>query len=311
MGLESSTTIDGLNASWPTGSDLKNQGDDHLRLIKSVLQSDAVSKSDPGDINFGAVGVNAGNAQLIANDTDGPRAIYWDRDTKDWFVQDAAGDPQQIANPAPQDAAGVAYDNTESGLTAEDVQDAIDELAAIPASPSVIGKHSVWVDGAGMIPNDTNGTELYTYSGGANNVMVSGQLMKDAVDTTCQAKIAMPSNWDGGAIQIGVEWCGAAGATAGTALFYMDAQCIPEGSTIAGSWASSGAAIDAGGAAFVRNYRNVASITPTLGAPGGLLFVRITRAATSGTDTYGGDLVMMGLRVFYNITAAVETDVSL
>jgi hypothetical protein len=38
MPLETSTTIAGLNALWPTGTDPKSEGDDHLRLIKEVLQ---------------------------------------------------------------------------------------------------------------------------------------------------------------------------------------------------------------------------------------------------------------------------------
>jgi hypothetical protein len=39
MGLEVSTYISGLTASWPPSGDPKSQGDDHLRLIKGVLQS--------------------------------------------------------------------------------------------------------------------------------------------------------------------------------------------------------------------------------------------------------------------------------
>lgn len=39
MGLESATYLNDLNAANPTISDLKNQGDDHLRLIKAVLQA--------------------------------------------------------------------------------------------------------------------------------------------------------------------------------------------------------------------------------------------------------------------------------
>lgn len=39
MGLETASFISGLTASWPVTSDKKAQGDDHLRLIKSVLQN--------------------------------------------------------------------------------------------------------------------------------------------------------------------------------------------------------------------------------------------------------------------------------
>ena len=39
MGLEAANTIQGLQASNPLGSDSEGQGDDHLRLIKSVLKT--------------------------------------------------------------------------------------------------------------------------------------------------------------------------------------------------------------------------------------------------------------------------------
>lgn len=52
MGLETATYIDELDASWPLGGDDVDRGDDHIRLVKSVLQnsfgniSGAVSASD-------------------------------------------------------------------------------------------------------------------------------------------------------------------------------------------------------------------------------------------------------------------------
>lgn len=47
MGLEVSTYISGLTPSWPPSGDPKSQGDDHLRLIKSVLQNTFPSASGP------------------------------------------------------------------------------------------------------------------------------------------------------------------------------------------------------------------------------------------------------------------------
>jgi hypothetical protein len=38
MGLETATTISGLNASWPLGTDPVAQGDNHIQLIKNVLK---------------------------------------------------------------------------------------------------------------------------------------------------------------------------------------------------------------------------------------------------------------------------------
>ena len=39
MALESTTYIDGLVATNPTGTDPRSQGDDHIRLVKSTLRS--------------------------------------------------------------------------------------------------------------------------------------------------------------------------------------------------------------------------------------------------------------------------------
>jgi hypothetical protein len=39
MGLETGTTISQLDSTWPLGGDQKSQGDNHVRLIKSVLKT--------------------------------------------------------------------------------------------------------------------------------------------------------------------------------------------------------------------------------------------------------------------------------
>ena len=70
MPLENSNTIAGLNPTWPLGSDPKSQGDDHLRLIKDVLQKDAAALSEANtftDINTFQSG--ADGEQLAAKNT--------------------------------------------------------------------------------------------------------------------------------------------------------------------------------------------------------------------------------------------------
>ncbi len=48
MPLESGTTISDLDKDWPLGSDTKSRGDDHLRLIKSVLKAQFPGASGNG-----------------------------------------------------------------------------------------------------------------------------------------------------------------------------------------------------------------------------------------------------------------------
>lgn len=48
MGLESANTIATLDSSWPLISDKRSEGDDHLRLIKSVLKAQFPGSSGNG-----------------------------------------------------------------------------------------------------------------------------------------------------------------------------------------------------------------------------------------------------------------------
>lgn len=66
MGLETATYVAGLTAAWPLAGDKKNQGDDHLRLIKAVLQSTLPSADRP--FYFPKTEVTAG--ALVLDPTD-------------------------------------------------------------------------------------------------------------------------------------------------------------------------------------------------------------------------------------------------
>lgn len=50
MGLETATHVADLNSSWPLGTDQKSTADDHIRLIKSVLQNDLTIGSFTGTL---------------------------------------------------------------------------------------------------------------------------------------------------------------------------------------------------------------------------------------------------------------------
>lgn len=60
MPLETGDTIAELNPAWPLGSDPKSQGDDHIRLVKDVMQKDAVAKS--GDTMTGRLTIDGPDA---------------------------------------------------------------------------------------------------------------------------------------------------------------------------------------------------------------------------------------------------------
>lgn len=71
MPLEIGNYIGDLDASWPLGGDPTNQGDDHLRLIKAILQSQF-----PGELGAGfATAITANEDEL--NSLDGLDVTTW------------------------------------------------------------------------------------------------------------------------------------------------------------------------------------------------------------------------------------------
>ena len=107
MSLESATTIAQLVATNPTPTDPKSQGDDHLRLIKSVLQNsfpafDAPTTQKPGQIKpdtvtFGDSPTPANNFTLDASADNGTMKLARGNagaTTQDIMTVDAAGKPR-------------------------------------------------------------------------------------------------------------------------------------------------------------------------------------------------------------------------
>jgi len=105
MALESASYIDGLVDTNPVGSDYKSQGDDHLRLIKSVLKTtfpnvDGAVNATPTELNgdretrvYSKVtsdpGGAANKAKLYAKEVGGVTEL---------FVQDSAGNVVQVTS---------------------------------------------------------------------------------------------------------------------------------------------------------------------------------------------------------------------
>jgi hypothetical protein len=73
MGLESTTTIQGLDATFPTSGDPRSQGDDHLRLIKTVLKA-----MFPGPSGLGmTTPITAKEADLNSIFTTGTKSVFY------------------------------------------------------------------------------------------------------------------------------------------------------------------------------------------------------------------------------------------
>ena len=61
MGLEVATYIDGLVISNPAGTDDRSQGDDHIRLVKSVLKNTFPNITGPITLTQAQINAIQGN----------------------------------------------------------------------------------------------------------------------------------------------------------------------------------------------------------------------------------------------------------
>ena len=126
MTVESATYVSGLNANYPPGSDTISEGDDHLRLIKSVLKSTLPNADEA--IN----GVHTGTSAPSPN-TSGQL----------WFDTSGAGD-LKVRNKANSDFESV--DTTTTALPAGVIALWYGSTASIPSGWTLC-------DGSGSTPD--------------------------------------------------------------------------------------------------------------------------------------------------------------
>lgn len=94
MPLETGVTgIEDLNPSWPTGTDPKSEGDDHLRNIKAAVQGSFPNMVGPNEVSgqFAADGFDANDGKIVnvangTEQTDGVNKSQVDRVTSSWGV---------------------------------------------------------------------------------------------------------------------------------------------------------------------------------------------------------------------------------
>lgn len=69
MTIETATKVEDLNASYPALGDLKSEGDDHIRLIKSCLQYTFSGAASTGVSGFNVVTQAPGDNTTLAAST--------------------------------------------------------------------------------------------------------------------------------------------------------------------------------------------------------------------------------------------------
>ncbi len=199
-------------------------------------------------------------------------------------------------------------------LDAHDVdEEAHADIRALIAGLSGARYESMWLGAGAMIPSKTNGATAATVEG-ANYKLVSDMLTFSAsVDQSAQAVLALPDNWDRGAIAIKVHWLpAAAGATAGQHVGWLvSGGAVGDGDVVDRALGAS-ATVDDQVLAGLETVEHIsaASAAITLGGDpqvGDRLHLKIERDADyAGAGTAMPVLAgLLGLEIQYRVTGAV------
>lgn len=124
-----------------------------------------------------------------------------------------------------QNAAAVAYDNTDSGLTAEDVQAALDEIVDSISTGSS-GVSSIWIGAGAMTPSQTSGAYPSGIEDTTNDLTRSCMIFGHDADTSTEFEMSMPGNWDGGTLKAKAYWTALSGTAGNDIGFSLAARAI-------------------------------------------------------------------------------------
>lgn len=193
MAVESATYIIQLNSSYPAGSETKGEGDDHLRLLKAVLQAQFTS--------LGAAAVTVTAAQLndvvnkapIASPTltgtpAAPTAAAGTNSTQiatTAYVQTAIAAVNAVAAVTASYTSSTSFSVSEGQVVAATASGAV--AATFPATPSAVGVV------CGVIFD--NGRTDNTVDLGANGIYHNGVAISGVI--TNGARVPMFLRWYG------------------------------------------------------------------------------------------------------------------
>lgn len=229
-------------------------------------------------------------------------------------------DAQDIADLGVSDASAVTYTpvaaaDWDGSVDPGNVDAALDQLAERVTDVETggvggtAGRHSVPVMAGGMLPSISGGA-------GAHSGVVSGSNMPDiwylsfpdAADRYAQFAIPMPKKWDEGTITFKPIWSHPSTATNFTVVWSLQAVAIGDDDTIAASYGTAQTSTDTGGTTDDLYVGPESSAITIAGTPAAedVVFFRVARLGTDGSDNLAVDARLHGIILYYTTNA--ETD---
>ena len=173
------------------------------------------------------------------------------------------------------------------------------------------GKHTIWVPATAMRPTVSNGcaalTDVETTSGRPDMPVLD---FSSTVAEFAQFSVAMPNNWDLGGLTYRAMWTvsSTSGLTAPIAIG-LQGVAVSDDDTLDVAYGTANLVIDTAIAIEDLHITPESSALVVGGTPasGDLCFFRAQRASSDSSDTMAPDMRLIGVKLFYNSTAADDT----
>ncbi|HPM74218.1 MAG TPA: hypothetical protein PLA71_00685 [Saccharofermentans sp.] len=153
-----------------------------------------------------------------------------------------------------------------------------------------------WVDAGALAPLAPTSADLFEFADSVQDLMTFGP------DTNSNAyfKIAMPNTWDKESFRAKLYWTGF-DETTGSVRWKLKARAVGNNEEITGTWGSEHTVTDIFTDVSGLHYTTLTNEIGFNRTPvdDDLIYVSVERDAESGTDTYTGDALLLGLKVRY------------
>lgn len=262
-------------------------------IVSGLLSRDAVIESSNSN---NAVNFSAGTKD-VTNDIPAGFQFYGTAGTTDNAVPRADGTGGQQLQ-----ASGVTIDdsdnvNTPSGKFKEN---------SVNISP--IGRQTIWIPAAAMIPRTTNGAAVGNIEMTTNKNMVRSLDFDASTQEFAQFSIAMPKGWNEGTVSFEPVWSHPSTTTNFGVVWALQAVARSNDDALDVAFGTEQTSADTGGTTNDLYVGPESSAITIDGTPAEMDVVQfqIKRNVSDGSDTMAVDARLHGIRLFYTTSAATD-----
>ncbi len=316
MGLESGTYVSDFVTTNPVGAtDKRSQGDDHLRLIKSVLKTTFPNASAP--LYFPTILSKSANYTVLQ--TDDGTVILCDASGGSFTLSLTAVatltsrfrfsvvKTDSSANTVTIDPNGAETIDGASTYVLrkqyESVMVVNNATAFFTVGKLQIGLQSIWIPAGAMTTRTTNGAATGTLELTTNKNMVRTLDFDSSTQEFAQFDIRMPKSWNESTVSFIPVWSHPATTTNFGVVWGLDAVAVSDDDAMDVAFGTAQTSTDTGGTTNDSYQGPECSAITISGSPavGDLVMFRIHRDPANGSDTMAVDARLHGILLLYTI----------